>query len=181
MKTLHSLLVVAGTALMLAACTGPAGPAGPAGQDGANGADGANGTNGTNGVANITNSITDITGWSFNTSPAYYYAALTNGSITDPNNEQVEVYFGLSNNGPWQAMPGVNLFNSGDQLTFDWTTNAVQINYDYSSLTNVPSDLYVNVLVIPPAVMKRHPGTNWKDASAIKSIPEVEAALNTKK
>ncbi|HXB12113.1 MAG TPA: hypothetical protein VNZ45_09025 [Bacteroidia bacterium] len=171
MKTLRLLSLVAGFAFLFSGCSGPEGPQGPAGT---------NGLDGANGVANINIVVADITSWTLNASPTYYYATLTDGAITDPTAETVQVFFSAtSNNGPWQALPANNVFNSGDQITYSWTTNTVTFFYDYTSLTNVPLDVYFNVAVIPPAVMKKHPGFNWKDGNAVLHLPEMEAAMHS--
>jgi hypothetical protein len=173
MKTLKLLSLVAGFAFLFSGCGGPEGPAGPAGPTGAQG------NNGLNGVANINIQVVDVTSWTLNASPTYYYASFTDGAITDPTNETVQVFFSAAgSNGPWQALPANNVFNSTDQITYSWTTNTVTFFYDYTSLTNVPLNVYFNVAVIPPAVMKRHPNTNWKDGNAVLQLPEMEAAIN---
>lgn len=168
MKTLKVLSFAAGIALMLSGCTGPTGP---------QGAPGANGANGLNGVANI--NIQEFSvgsgSWSFNASPAYYYANTGEGAITDPNTEAVSVTFSLGANGPWQALPANNVLNSGDQITYSWSTDLISFLYDFTSAPGVT--IYFNVAVIPPAIMKRHPGMNWKDSKAVFALPEVEAAM----
>ena len=169
MKTLRVLSFAALLALVFTGCSGPEGPQGPAGTPG---------SNGLNGVANITISVYDIQSWLFNASPAYYYNSATDGAITDPTAETVQVFFSANSaNGPWQAVPANNVFNAGDQITYSWTTNTISFFYDFSSLSNVPADVYFNVAVIPPAVMKKHPGFNWKDGNAVLQLPEMKAAI----
>ena len=167
MKTLRLLSIVAGFAFLFSGCAGPEGPQGPAGNDG---------LNGSNGVANISIGQVDVQSWS--SVASYFQATYTDGAINDPTNLTVQVFFSVNGfNGPWQALPGNNLWNTGDQLTYGWTTNTVTFFYDYSSLANVPLDVYFNVAVIPPAVMKQHPGFNWKDGNAVLQLPEMKAAM----
>jgi hypothetical protein len=167
MKTLRLLSFVAGFAFLFSGCSGPEGPAGPAG------------TPGLNGVTNINIQVADVSGWVFNASPAYYSATFTDGAISSADNETVQVFFSaISNTGPWQALPANNVFNAGDQLTYSWTTNTVTFFYDWNTLAGVPADVYYNVAVIPPAIMKKHPGTNWKDGNAVLQLPEMQAAIS---
>jgi hypothetical protein len=170
MKTLRVFSFVAAFAFLFSGCSGPAGPEGPAGPAGNDGA------NGLNGVANINIAQVDVTSW---TPVASYFAAtITDGAISDPANMTVQVFFSQSSiTGPWQALPGNNLWNNGDQLTYGWTTNTVTIFYDWNTLTNVPLNVYFNIAVIPPAVMKQHPGFNWKDGNAVLQLPEMKAAI----
>lgn len=164
MKTLKVLSYVAGIALLLSGCSGKQGPAGPQGPAGLNG------------VANIHSQVVDVTSWT--PASGYFTAFYNEGYITDPNNEGVMVYIGLSSTGPWQTLPCSSLFNSGDQMVAAWTTNNVTFDYDFATLANVPGNVYFNVVVIPFAVMKQHPNTNWKDGKAVLLVPEVQAAMN---
>jgi hypothetical protein len=177
MKLINAFTFAAGIALLFSGCAGPAGPEGQLGPAGSNG------QNGTNGAANISISVYSVPlgSWVLNASPAYYYASFADTAITDSVQEGIEAFFSISSTGPWQALPAINVFNTGDEITYSWTNNKIQFEYDYTSLNNFPPNIYYNVAVIPPTIMKRYPGTNWKDGKAVLKIPEVEAALKTGK
>lgn len=171
MKTLKVLSFVAGISFLLSGCSGKQGPAGPQGNPGLNG------------VANIHSQVVSVSlsGWSWVAVPGYYTAFYNEGYITDPNNEAVEVYLGPTSTGPWQTMPCSHVFNNGDQMVAAWTTNNVTFDYDWNSLSSpnpVADPVYFNVVVIPAAIMKQHPNTNWKDSKAVLQMPEVQAAMN---
>jgi hypothetical protein len=175
MKTLRFLSLAAGVAFLFSGCVGPEGPAGPAGADG---------LNGTNGVANINITVMDIQSSAWLSSTGYYYVVTTDNAITDNTNMDVNATFSAlplgSVSGPWQALPSSDVFANPDQLTYSWTTGTVTFIYDAGSL-NVPADVWFNVSVIPPAIYKKYPNVNFKDASQVMQLPEWKAAMKVAK
>jgi hypothetical protein len=180
MKLSHYLSVVA-IATIFASCsqqgaTGPAGPTGPTGPAG---------------TANINTQQYTVTTWNAATSsPVYtWISTWSEPDITDNNNDAVLCYWSTASSG-WLSMPVTNLLggNYGDELSFGYTNGFVTFTY-YTGGTNTlpPSSysgfttIYFKVTVIPPSMQHRYPGTNWKNASEVAKIPEVQAALNSTK
>lgn len=184
MNRLRLFSLSATAALLFYGCTGPQGEAGTTGINGTNG------TNGTNGFANVsikTDSIT-ITGWRQVGTPNAngYCDTLADGGIADTTYDVVEVYYStLSRSGPWTALPVSDVYYSPpndtlDQLGYTWGLGYVKINYKIllPGYTILPkSTIYLDIAAIPPAFIKRHPATNWKDAGAVLRLPEIEAAM----
>jgi hypothetical protein len=183
MKTIKVLSFISLISLLLSGCTGPQGPTGPTGTTGANGINGAGIVSiGLFGISNLSwiqiGSPNKATG---------FQANLPDADITDTLFEVVQVYVSIgSTHGPWIALPCSDIYYSApndtiDQLKFFWKLDTVNINYNmlspgYSVLPK--SIIWASVAVIPATVMKRHPGTNWKDGNAVMHIPEVEAAMS---
>lgn len=142
---------------LFAGCTGKQGPQGPAG------------TNGANGTANIS-SWTFTTG-SFGGSSGNWYYVQGVSAITDMNTNLVEMYAYSNTYTEWLALPLANLYANGDLLTFGEYTGGVDLHY-YG--TSNPGAITFKVVVIPPAVMKKHPNTNWKDYSQVKALVDVQ-------
>lgn len=188
-KILYLSLVIISCALIISGCTGPDGP---------NGANGPAGTTGSTNIKFFTYTVAptqDPADWNqLGTPNATGFATnLLVSAIGADTNLVVQVYYGLpSVPGRWFAMPASQIFYSTlsppvvqdtvDQLGFTWFTNTVSITYNMTSPINVTTilpktNLFFIVSVIPPTYMKKHPGTNWKDANAIMRLPEVEAEL----
>ncbi len=155
-------------------------------KDGATGATGPQGPQGNNGVANINTQIFSVGtgGWSYASSAAVWYVTFTESDITNNNTDIVEAYWSNSSSSSagWLALPQANLWVVGDNFTYGFNDNSITISY-YGNTPNAPSayepNLYFKVTVIPPAIQKKYPGTNWKDAAQVSLIPEVQAALNS--
>jgi hypothetical protein len=163
-KTILKTMVILCVAIMLNGC---------AGKDGAPGATGPQGTNGVNGVANISTTNFTVYAGTWTTLKANYgYDYVQSVSaITDYNNDAVEVFFQTTAGADWIPLPVSNWFINGDELTYEFNNGAVVIYYYSSVSTTAPSStIYFNVKVIPPAIMKQHPNTNWKDYKEVQSI-----------
>lgn len=134
------------------------------GKDGAPGATGPAGTNGTNGNANVTAYHFTIypSDWHLSGDSKYFYSEyITQTMISD--NASVMVY---SDNG------------SGKYLALPFTTFDIEYYYQFASY-GIEMDirsasgntsfvaptgaLYFKAVVIPPALKKAHPSTNWND------------------
>jgi hypothetical protein len=182
MRAIHYLSILA-IAAVFSSCskgdTGETGPQGPAG---------ANGLNGANGVANINTQEYTVTSANWNaTSSANttYISTWTESDITDNNNDVVEVYWNNSSGAGWLSMPYPGLVVNGDLLSYGYNDNSITFQYWTGGTNTLPpssyvglSTLYFKVTVIPPAIQKRYPGTNWKNAAEVAKIPEVATALN---
>jgi hypothetical protein len=184
MKILRILSFAAGMAFLLSGCTGAVGPAGPQGDPGINGTNGTNGANGANGVANINITIIDVFSSSWTTASNYEYSANSDTAIhSNTNNVVIASVSGTSGTGPWQALPASDVFapSGGDQLNFNWQAGQITFYYEYSTFAYVPYHIWVNVAVIPPAVYKKYPNVNFKDANQVMQLPEWKAAMKVAK
>lgn len=137
--------------------TGPAGPAGPTGSTGPAGS----------GVANISINIYHIPPTAWSAASGSYSVTISDASITNADSDAVEASIG-SGTGTWIALPTVNIINSGDNIGFSYLNRLVTLNYIYSSAPSI--DMYLKVIVIPPAIMKQHPNVDWKDYSQAEAI-----------
>jgi hypothetical protein len=154
---------------------------GDTGATGAMGTPGAPGAPGNNGVANLqvdTGTVfqTDWTQGSGN----IWEAALTVNSLTQTivNSGTIEVfeYYGGA---AWSNLPYTYLINT---TYFAYTSgNLVLFNANSDgSLPSQPSTTLFKIVLIPPAIMKKYPNTNFANASEVTKLPEVQAALNKK-
>jgi hypothetical protein len=166
MKKLHFLSIATGVALLFTSCVGPEGPEGPEGPSG---------------VANINISIYDIANSYWTSQGTYFSAPVTDNAVAATNNEVSVAFSTNGSDGPWQGMPTKSVFNSGDQLTFAWTSSQVTFFYDNATLNGVPSDVWFNVAVIPPAIYKKYPNVNFKDVSQLAQLSEWKAAMKVAK
>jgi hypothetical protein len=185
MKMKQYLSILAIAAIVASCSKGDTGPAGPIGTTGATGI---------SGVANINTSIYIVsalsTPWVATTSsPTYnWVAACVDTNITANNVDAVVVYWNNNINEGWMPLPVPSLINQGDQMSYRYNDDSVSFTY-YTGGTAVaaPSSysnyatIYFKVAVIPPALQLKYPGTNWKDAAEVATLPEVQAALNGKK
>ena len=130
--------------------TGPTGPQGPAGN--------ANVQQYTYIITSGSWSKVSATQWSYNT------------TLGVPTTDVADVYFS-ENGASFLPLPYGSLFSSGDNLTFGYQTGAgLTLFYTNPSSVAPPSTIYANVFVVPPAVMKQHPNTNWNDYNQVSAI-----------
>lgn len=146
------LFVIASLAALLVSCS-KQGPVGPQGNQGPQGNPGNNGTNGTNGSANVKTTIFAITTWNTVTSNAVFNAILADADITNADSDAVSVSVSQATNGPWLALPNVNVVSAGDRMEYSYQNGQATITYYYTSAP-FPTQYY-KVTVIPPAVIKR--------------------------
>lgn len=180
MKTVRLLLFVSAIALLAFGCG--------KGSQGVTGPTGAVGPTGANGYANVKNHVYSISNsnWIENIKHTLWYNTDTATTlITDTVQQTVTVFFSTNGvNGPWTAMPCLNALNLGDTLTYVWSPLSIEFVYKYFDATPkavAPAQtMYFDVAVIPSAVTKRHPNTNWKDGNAVLKLPEVQAAMQMK-
>jgi hypothetical protein len=154
MKTLKLSFGVLLLAL-LASCS-KEGPAGPAGTPG---------LNGTNGAANINNGTITVASSQWNSSSTNYWNyGVGDPAVVDMNVDVVLVY--VLANGNYFALPCASLLTGGDNMSFGYQNNLVSLIYN--NPTAPAASLQFKVVVIPPAVMKSHPGLNVKDYYAVQ-------------
>lgn len=170
MKTLKFTLAAVLIAAMFTACTkeGPVGPAGPAGATGPQGPSGVTGT-----YATFPSNPSD---WSPSGS---FLIAGYNATIIDQYvdaNGVVMAYFQTSAMGTnqWAPLPDTYpISNTVEQtLTYNYDINTftLQMQNSDGTVPAAPAAFTVKVVVIPTAVIKQHPNTNWKDYNVVKQI-----------
>lgn len=168
-KFLTVLIAIVAIALSLNSCSkgdaGPAGPQGPAG---------------TNGNANVSVGLYTIApsswgsdgngGWYCNLTPSF-----------NPTQGAINI-LGSTDDATWTGLPGVGYTVGAPDINFVLNSSIIQIFYD--AQTGVPSiaqpavTFYFKVILIPPAIMVKHPNTNWNNATEVAQLPEVKAALH---
>lgn len=179
-----SIITIAATFAVAATFSGCS--KGDTGATGSAGATGPAGTNGSNGVANLSTTTYSVTSvqWAYTTDMFDWAASFTNTSIPTADSDVVVGYWSNASSG-WFALPVTNLIQSGDEMSFSYNNNLVSITYYTGGTAMYPPSHYTGyleilfkVVVIPPAVQYKHPGTNWKDARAVQNLEEVQMALN---
>jgi len=167
---------------------GSAGATGAMGATGATGAQGAKGDTGAQGNANVVGQTFTANSWSY-TSPAwsenFTVTALTSQILSGG---AVEVYMSGNSGVDWYALPYTVYGSVANYICgYSFGLNMVQVTWIYNSAGsgNSPSQYYgstlVNVICIAPATVKKHSKTNWKNASEVALLPEVQSVLNNLK
>lgn len=162
--------------VILYSCTGKQGDPGAAGPAGANGK---------NGVANIiVDTITEFPNNWNQVGNIWTSGLITCNAITNSvfNNGMVEGFTdGSTLFYPpitWASLP----YSYGKQYTdFLCYVGSFAFNYGNSDSTapaQAPQAQNFKIVIIPPAAMKQHPKTNWKDWSQVNAIIETQKALS---
>lgn len=164
MKTVKISILISAIAIALASCSKD-GAAGPAGASGSNGK---NGTNGTNGVANISSVIYPLTAasWAAN-GTGLYKVIIADTAISNVTLDGIEVFCEIAT-GNFMALPSPNVLNWGDQVYFETRASTLEVLYAFTSAPGIATNF--KVVVIPPAIKKLHPTTNWKDYNQVRAI-----------
>jgi hypothetical protein len=155
---------------VLSSCTKD-GATGPQGVQGINGATGPTGANGSNGTSNISSVIFTITPgqWSTIGAGAEYEYGYPDFAITNADSDLVEVFYqNAIHPNTYRALPCTSVLSLNDQFLYEYADNVVDFFYEYTSAPAV--NMVVKVVLIPPAIIKQHPNTNWKDYSQIETI-----------
>jgi len=92
---------------------------------------------------------------------------VSDASIANADQDGIEVFISTTA-GVYLGLPSNNMLVSGDQMGFGYQTGSVDLIYLNSSAPSSTIDL--KVVVIPPAVMKQHPNTNWNNWSEVNSL-----------
>lgn len=140
--------------------TGPQGPAGPAGA---------------NGSANVSYGTVTVTPgtWS-SVGTGQWEVSYSDAAITDADQDMVIGYVS-SSTGTWWALPTTNYFTtagSGDALDLAYSTGNFTILYTNNNVSATAPTVAVSfkVVVIPPAIIKNNPSTNWNDYNQVKKF-----------
>jgi hypothetical protein len=164
MATRSILVAMLAIATAFTSCTkdGATGPAGAAG------ADGKNGTNGTNGVANISSHIYTVASaaWAPD-GTGLYTTIITDTAISNVTSDGVQVFCEIAS-GNFMALPAPNVLNWGDQVYWDTRSGLVEVLYAFTSAPSGTTNF--KIVVIPPAAIKQHPNTNWRNYSEVQAI-----------
>jgi len=184
MKTTKLFMAALIAATMFSSCgsEGPTGPTGPTGGPGANGL---------NGAANVTVNTatiaagTGVGGWTQSvSSPNVYYSQFNASAITDFTSDVVVAYVQgtASSTSDFYALPVTNFYANNDAMSFSYNNNLVTFYYVFTVGTTVvpPVPFTVKIAVIPPGVMKQHPGLNPNDYHAVMSIVNQQNASASK-
>jgi hypothetical protein len=153
-----------GIAVTLFACKGDTGPAGPQGPAGANG------------VSNLSVTNLTVTPGDWLTVNAYNWQDITSAFIPSTD---VCIVYASPNNSTFTALPWSDIQNVTDELLFSYGSgNLVTLEYYNPNLNSLSSTWYFNIADIPPAVMKQHPKTNWKNWSEVSAIIQAQKMMN---
>ncbi len=168
-------------AIGFASCQkGDTGPAGATGPQGSAGAQGVTGATGPTGNANVV--ISEITipaaNW-ISDGNGGWDTSLTANGFTNINTDAINIY-ASSDSAYFQALPYSGTVVGAPVVNYALFTNTILIEYTpqtgVASIPKPSGKMYFDVVVVPKAVMKAHPYTNWKDLSAVLQLPEVQAA-----
>jgi hypothetical protein len=183
MKNLTMLLALC--AIAFTSCqkgdTGPSGTAGAQGTQGIQGTTGASGATGPTGNANVV--ITEITvpakNWKSDGNGGWD-TVLTATGFTNINQDAINIYYS-SDSAYFSALPFSGVTVGAPVINYALFTNTILMEYEpqsgVPSITQPSGKEYFDIVVVPLAVMKSHPNTNWKNASEVMALPEVQAAL----
>jgi hypothetical protein len=183
MKNLTMLLALC--AIAFTSCqkgdTGPAGPAGAQGTQGTQGTTGVSGATGPTGNANVV--ISEIT-----VPPSHWRAdgnggwdtAVTATGFTNINQDAINIYWSVDSVN-YAALPYSGTLAGLPVINYSLFNNNILIEYEQqsgmASIAQPNRKEFFNIVVVPLAIMKLHPYTNWKNAGEVMQLPEVQAAL----
>jgi len=155
MKTTKSILVLLSATLLFTACKKQE-PTPPAG------------------VVGLSSNIYTVTpaAWGLSGLNGQEAAFITDTWLNDPINDGVEVFVSGYPDGKWMGMPASNLVQTGDYVEYLYSNQQIEIVYDGTPSPGI--NLYIKVVVIPPAIMKQHPNTNWKDYDQVEALIEAQ-------
>ena len=180
MKNLTMLLALC--AIIFTSCQkGDAGAAGPQGAQGPQGAAGVTGATGPTGNANVI--VSEITvppsNW-ISDGNGGWDTSLTATGFTNINKEAINIY-ASTDSAYFSALPYAGTSIGAPVVNYALFNNSILIEYTpqtgVSSIPQPNSKIYFDIVVVPMAVMKSHPNTNWKNATEVMQLPEVRAAL----
>jgi hypothetical protein len=165
MKTLKLSIFAAILAIGLYGCVG---------KDGAPGAQGPQGPQGNALVLSDTFSVHTGNWVVASTSlVASFTATAINTAVY--NGGAVEAYYGSYTSLSWTALPWTYPLGGGvmQSLTYSYDNTQgffLQLDNSNGTTPTAPGSFVCKLVVIPPAIMKAHPNTNWKNYSEVKQI-----------
>lgn len=193
MKLTHYLSIITIAAIVASCSKGDTGPAGPIGSTGAAGVNGSANIITNTYTVTTTHTTTDTTSlWVATGIPAYHWVAgFIDTNITANNVDDVVAYWSTSFGSGWIALPNSSLINPGDNLSYRYNDDSVSFTYytgggaytkypGYPATSPAYGTMIFKVLVIPPALALHYPGTNWKNAAEVATLPEIQTALKAK-
>jgi hypothetical protein len=167
MKTIKLLSIIAVVAVIFNSCT----------KDGATGPAGANGTNGNANVSVATYTIAPSS-WGSDGNGGWYAALIPS---IDPTQGAVSIFYSPDDIS-WTGLPFVGYTVGAPDVNFAFSSTVIDIYYDaqtgVSSIAQPSNTVYIKVTLIPPAIMIKHPETNWNNTIEVAQLPEVQAALH---
>ena len=89
----------------------------------------------------------------------------------------ISIYWSTDNTN-FSALPFVGDTMGAPDINYSLNSSTISVFYD--AQTGVPNisqpatTIYFNVVVVPQAVMKQHPHTNWKDYAQVQAIIEAQ-------
>jgi len=175
MKTLRITLLMAAVALSTTLFSGCGGATGPAGATGPTGPYGQPGD-----YFSFTVNQTD---WSQSTTGTGYnfqIAAYSGGSVANDLTASsiasgvVAVYFQTVASGPWVPLSDTYPIAVGVEqtMTYNYNVNSLilQIQNSDNSIPAAPTAFNINVVIIPTAIIKQHPGLNTGDYTEVMQV-----------
>ena len=183
--------IMAMSGLFYSCSKGDTGPPGP---------QGVQGTAGINGSANIISVTYTVnttvvskdteSSWVPVGSPAYHWVAgFIDSNITISSLDLVLAYWSTAYGADWNALPVSSLVNNGDQMNYRYNDDSIAFTYytggapytkypGYLATSPAFATLLFKVLIVPPGLALNHPNINWKNASQVAALPDIQAALN---
>ena len=180
MKNLTMLLALC--AIIFTSCKkGDPGATGPQGAQGTQGITGVAGATGPTGNANVI--ITEIT-----VPPSHWISdgnggwdtSLTATGFTNINKDAINIY-ASTDSAYFSALPYSGTSVGAPVVNYALFSSSILIEYTpQTGVATIPKPsgkVYFDIVVVPMAVMKSHPTTNWKNAVEVMQLPEVQAAM----
>lgn len=133
---------------------------------GKDGATGPQGPQGIPGSSNVSSFIYDVSSWVYNSTVPEFNTNLPVPEITSDviNGGTVQVFEGNASSGSsiWYSMP---YSYTGIEHSYSISLGNVEVEFTRSDGTvpTTPGAYQFKVVVIPPAIVKKHPNTNWNN------------------
>lgn len=170
------------------------------GDTGPPGPQGAQGTAGINGSANIISTTYTVTTsvvskdteslWTPVGSPTYHWVAgFADTNIMISSLDVILAYWSTGYGADWNALPVTSLINNNDEMSYRYNNDSISFTYytggaPYTKYPGYPAtspafgSILFKVLIVPPGLAINYPDVNWKNASQVTALPEIQAALN---
>ncbi|MDP2386162.1 MAG: hypothetical protein Q8M29_07310 [Bacteroidota bacterium] len=167
MKTIIQIVIMLTLVILTNGCS-KQGPIGPKGDEG---------KVGNNGNANVSSATFTMSSWFW--SAPYYYADLSIPELTttNANTAAVMVYFNTTGGTTWVALPYTQYHSPYNYyMGFNTGVGNVEVTWFYDSSLSSGSDpnafygttIKCKVVVIPPAIKKKHPDLDLTNYEAVK-------------
>ncbi len=161
MKKYTFLSIVCILVMFCSSCekTGPQGPLGPTGA---------------NGVTNISSTVFTVptTFWTYVAGDYLYTDGDT--AISNPTVDGIQMFYSI-NSVDWFCLPQTGIWAGSDVMEFAYTKSQFTLYYKYDLAP--AANILIKVVVIPPAIMKQHPNTNWYDYNQVSALIQAQKAF----